>query len=78
MAENVPGSQVYVGRRERVAEERFVVWSVSVGTLHSSSPSVIAIFEHIFVLRIYDDAENRFIADIQQIDLTPPKICMIV
>lgn len=58
MAENVPGShwsQVHVGRRrERIAraEERFVVRSVSVGTLHSPSPSVIAVLEHIFVLRI--------------------------
>lgn len=75
MAENVPGSQVHVGRRERIAEERWFVWSVSIGTLHSSSPSVIAVLEHVFVLRIYDDAKVRLqrMSTRTQIDLTPQK-----
>jgi len=63
VAENVSGCQMHVGRRKRIAKERFVIRSVSIGTFHSSPPSIIAILEHIFVLRIYDDTENAFTAN---------------
>lgn len=29
-----------------------MIWGVSIGTLHSSPPSIIAVLKHVFVLRI--------------------------
>lgn len=60
MAKNVPRPQVHVSRGERIAEERLVIRRVSVRTLHSSSPSVIAVFEHIFVLRVCDHEKYTY------------------